>query len=190
MSEVAPQPSKQEKMPSVEANSEALQKHLDALKQKAEADGEAHADDEALEAIKKTVEATAASKEDYNTSESSADNAPSATFVSNELKTMGGRRTLNNVRRHLNAPSRAFSKVIHQSAVEKVSEVAAPTVARPSGILGGGIFALLGSLILLYATKHYGYTYNYFVFVILFVGGFVAGMLVELIVRALFRKKA
>lgn len=188
MSEQLNNTPKQEKMPSIE-NKEALKQHLDALKQKAEADNEAHTDEEMLESIKHDVESKAVSKEDFKHSEAGngAENTPAATYVSRELKQMGFRRTLTNARMHMRAPSRTFSKAIHQPVVEKISEIAAPTIARPSGILGGGIFSLVGSSILLYVTKHYGYHYNYFVFFLLFVGGFIVGMIVELLIRAVMR---
>ncbi len=187
MSEHLQHAPKHESLPAND-NNEALSKHLDSLREKAEADSEAHNDNEVLESIKQSVDKTAVSKEDYNTSESAADNAPAATYVSRELKEMGFRRNLNNARRQMSTPARAISKAIHQPVVEKISEVAGPTVARPSGILGGGLFAFAGSAVLLYLTKHYGYRYNYLVFILLFVGGFVAGMFVELIVRALFKR--
>ncbi len=189
MSEVVHHSPKNESLPHHEASNEALKQHLEALKRQAEADSEAHTDEEMLKSIKSEVEQSAVSKDAYNKTESSADNAPAATYISKELKAMGGRRVLTTARLHLKAPARAFSKVIHQPVVEKVSEVAGPTVARPSGILGGGIAALLGSSFLLYVTKHYGYRYNYFVFIMLFVGGFAVGMLVELLIRALFARK-
>lgn len=183
-------PRSNEKLGSVEGDVEASRKHLEALKQRAEADAESADDDEILESIKATVETKAISKEDYKKGESAGENTPAATYISSELKQMGFRRSLNNARRHMSVPAKTLSKVIHQPVVEKISEAAAPTVARPSGILGGGIAALLGSGILLYVTKHYGYRYNYLVFIVLFIGGFVGGMAVELAVRALIRRKA
>ena len=190
MSEQLSYAPKHEKMPSIENNG-AAQEHLKALKERAEEDSEAHADEDILKSIKDDVENKAVSKEDFKNSESSgsSENTPAATYVSRELKQMGFRRSLTNARLHMRAPSRAFSKAIHQPVVEKISDLAAPTIARPSGILGGGIFALLGSGILLYITKHYGYRYNYLVFIVLFIGGFIAGMIVELIIRAALRHK-
>jgi hypothetical protein len=192
MSEIQHHAPKHEKLPSHEGNSEALKEHLDALKRKAEADSETQADDEALEALKQDIDKQALSKEDYRHSEAghSAEITPAHTYVSRELKQMGFRRTLTNARLHMGKPAQLFSKAIHQPVVEKISEAAAPTVARPSGILGGGIAALLGSVILLYVSKHNGYQYNYFVFFVLFVGGFVAGMAVELLIRAFIRRKS
>lgn len=191
MSEVQHEP-KHESLPKHEANAEVAKQHLEALKRKAESDSEAHSDDEALEAIKLDIEKSALSKEDHKHKESGhgAENTPAATYVSRELKEMGFRRTLTGARLRMKAPARAFSKMIHQPVVERVSELAAPTVARPSGILGGGIAAFLGSGTLLYISRHYGYNYNYLVFILLFVAGFVAGMTIELVVRAILRRKA
>lgn len=92
------------------------------------------------------------------------------------------------IRSKLSKPDKTFSKVIHNKTVESVSEVSSKTIARPSGLLGGGICALLGSAYLLYMTKHYGFEYNYFVFFLLFVGGFFVGMFGELLLRYVFRK--
>jgi hypothetical protein len=192
MSEVQHHAPKHEQLPSLEDTSEAAKEHLNALRQRAEAESEAHADEEVLEAIKKDIEQAAVSKEDYKHSEAGngGENTPTQTYVSRELKQMGFRRTLTNARLHMNAPQRLMSKAIHQPAVEKISEAAAPTIARPSGLIGGGLAALLGNSILLYITKHYGYRYNYFVFIALFIGGFAAGMLIELLVRMLARRRA
>ncbi len=188
MSEVHGHAPKHEKLAPVEGTTEAAREHLNALKRRAEADTETH-DEEVLESIKADVDTKAISKEDYSKGEAAGENTPAATYISSELKQMGFRRSLNNARRQMSAPAKTLSKVIHQPVVEKMSEAAAPTVARPSGVLGGGIAALLGSSILLYVSKHSGFRYNYLVFILLFVGGFVGGMAVELVVRALIRNK-
>ena len=60
---------------------------------------------------------------------------------------------LTTTRRHLPTVSKQFSKLIHQKNIEALSDVGAQTVARPSGLLGGGIGALIGSVQLLYYAK-------------------------------------
>jgi len=103
--------------------------------------------------------------------------------VNNELKGMAYQRTLNRIRKDLSAPERSFSKVIHNKAVENFSEVAGKTVARPSGLLFGGIFAFIGSSLFLWASKHYGYEYNFLLFALFFVAGFALGLLLEILFR-------
>ena len=105
------------------------------------------------------------------------------------LKKDSYKNLLAQTRTHLSGPSRQFSKVIHQKNIEALSNVGAQTVARPSGLLGGGIGALLGSLTLLYYSKHYGFTYNYAFFFVTFAAGFAAGLLIEVLLRVVRRRK-
>jgi hypothetical protein len=110
---------------------------------------------------------------------------PVSSLITPELKAATKQRQLSQVQRRLSPRSRTLSKVIHQPAVRIVSEAAAATISRPSGLLGGGLVAFIGSLGYLYLTKHVGMTYNYFVFTLLFVGGFALGLVLELIVWSL-----
>jgi hypothetical protein len=110
-------------------------------------------------------------------------------YVNRELKQQSWNRSMNRVRKHLTAPNKALSKVIHQPVVNAISSVGEKTVARPSGVLAGGIFALIGSSFFLYMSKHYGFQYNYLLFFMFFVGGFFIGLILELIGRAFFSKK-
>jgi len=121
-----------------------------------------------------------------------AEERPSTTplgYVSSELKKAGVRRQLGSIRRSLRAPERALSKVIHQPAVRAVSEPAAKTVSRPSGILGGGLAAFLGTGGYLYLAKSSGMGYSYSVFLGLFFGGFILGLVLELLIRAAARSR-
>lgn len=111
-------------------------------------------------------------------------------LVRRELKDETLKRTLKQVRTKLSAPSRAFSRVVHQPAVDAVSQAASKTVARPSGFLGGSILAFVGSSAFLWVARHYGFSYNYLIFVLFFAGGFVIGMFLELLWFAVRRKKA
>jgi hypothetical protein len=112
------------------------------------------------------------------------------TYINRELKSITLRRELQQIRRKLPAPQRALSKLIHQPAVRVVSEGVGKTVSRPSGLLGGGLVAFIGSSGYLYLAKHMGYTYNYFVFLVLFAGGFALGLILELTVYSLTRRKS
>lgn len=104
------------------------------------------------------------------------------TQINRELKQITLRRELQNIRRKLPAPQRLLSKVIHQPAVRVVSETAGKTLSRPSGLLGGGLVAFLGTSGYLYLARHIGFAYNYLVFLLLLVGGFILGLALELLV--------
>lgn len=162
----------------------------EAKNEKAKAIAESKAEHAKLkhEAPRQAVEAAAAQdssrvKEAFKSSE----NTPAVAshgFVDRQLKSITLRRELQAIRRKLPAPQRALSRVIHQPVVRAVSEGAAKTVSRPSGLLGGGLLAFLGSTGYYYLTSHYGFTYNYFVMLALFAGGFVLGVVLELLVFA------
>lgn len=119
--------------------------------------------------------------------EQSESNLPDSgqAYVNKELKTMAYLRLLNRARKQLNPLQRPLSKFMHQRLVESVSETASKTVGRPSGILGGGVIALAGTSAYYYVTKHYGYDYNFFVFLLLLGAGFVAGWTTELLFKLL-----
>lgn len=108
-------------------------------------------------------------------------------YVSKELKSQTWNRGITRIRKQLPATSRAFSKVIHQPVVDTVSRASEKTIARPSGLLMGAVFAFLGSSAFLWIARHYGFTYNFFMFVIFFALGFAVGLMLEAVLMA-FRK--
>jgi len=114
--------------------------------------------------------------------------AAPAGLINKELKSLKYNRTLQSVRKDLKPSERVLSKVIHNPAVDAVSQAAEKTVARPSGLLFGGIFAFVGSSAFLWISKHYGYEYNFLLFLLFFLGGFGVGLVLELLMRVLRRR--
>lgn len=111
-------------------------------------------------------------------------------LIGKDLKTMKYKRTLKSVQKDLKPAERVLSKVMHNEKVDAASEIAGKTIARPSGFLTGAIFAFVGSSAFLWISKHYGYQYNFLLFVMFFVAGFAIGLLGEGGVRLLHRRKA
>lgn len=105
-----------------------------------------------------------------------------------ELQAMARERILRNVRRKLPAPERALSKIMHTKPVEAVSAIGEKTIARPYGILGGGLSAFIGTALTFYMAKHYGFRYNLLLFFTFFVAGYLITTIGELIIKALRRK--
>ncbi len=99
--------------------------------------------------------------------------------ISRELRQASLLHELTEIRRQLPAPQRVLSRFIHQPAVRAASQAAGQTVSRPSGLLGGGLVAFIGTSGYLYLAKHTGYRYNYLVFLVLLAGGFVLGVFLE-----------
>lgn len=100
-------------------------------------------------------------------------------LINKHLKDMAFSRAMTRARKKLSMPSRAFSKVIHAPIVDRPSELIGKTIARPSGMLWGAVFAFIGTSALLWITRHYGYEYNYLVAILLFVGGAIIGTAIE-----------
>lgn len=111
------------------------------------------------------------------------------TFLNKSMKKIAYKKELRKIRHNLKKSEKTFSKFIHNQAIETVSEIGAKTVARPSGILGGGLVALVGSSCYLWMSKNYGFSYNFFVFIILLIAGFFLGLLVEIIVKPLIKRR-
>lgn len=188
MSERIATPEKHESLPSGEH--ELLTAHVKPEKHhvKHNPHEKAH---HAREVIQHETKTQANPLENLKASEEASAPAPRLN-VNRELRQITLRRELQHIRRKLPAPQRALSKVVHQPVVRATSEFAGKTVSRPSGLLGGGIVALIGTTTYLYLAKHIGFEYNYGVFILLFVGGFALGLLLELAVYLVMssRRKA
>lgn len=158
-------------------------KHLHEKAEKAE-----HAPQDNIESIKKSIESAAVSGKEYTKTEKETPQ-PTSYGINKELKATAYRKVIKKTQSQLSTPERAFSRAIHNPTVDRFSEVASKTVARPSGLLFGGIGAFIGTLFVFYISKRAGFTYNYLLFVLLFLGCYVAGVVLEGLYK-LFRKAA
>lgn len=118
-----------------------------------------------------------------------ADHAPVAP-PSSFLRQQSAKQGLKSVQRKESASAQALSKVIHQPAVQATSEVAAKTITRPSGLLGGGIAAFVGGSVYLYLAYHIGFVYRPTVFLALTLAGFFVGLALELLVRLVVQSRS
>jgi hypothetical protein len=114
--------------------------------------------------------------------------AQSSFAAHKDIKTQAYNQVLRKARSHLKPAERKFSKVIHQPVVETVSELSGKTLARPSAILGGGITAFIGSGTILYMSKHYGFEYNFFIYILFLLVGFGVGIVLEFLVSGVRSK--
>ena len=148
---------------------------------------EAEAKRDTLEAIQERIEKATQGHEKLKADK--AELAPGETIphANTKLKSHAYQQTLRRTQKKLPKHERAFSKVVHQPAVEALSEAAGATVARPSGLLAGGIFSVISSLGVLYICRHYGYEYNFTIGLASFAGGFALGVIIEGILK-LFKR--
>ncbi len=174
----------------VEKRLEATTKHSAA-----ELAAEASANQEVQTATAENARAVAENVEQTNpldtlqaSETAAADHAPVAP-PSSFLKQQSAKQGLKSVQRQESASARALSKVIHQPVVQTTSEVAAKTVTRPSGLLGGGIAAFVGGSVYLYLAYHIGFVYRPTVFIALTLAGFIVGLVLELLARLVVRPR-
>ena len=98
-------------------------------------------------------------------------------------------QTMASIQRNLPTTSRAFSKVIHNPAVEKTSEALGKTVMRPSVTLGATSTGLLVGAFTYWLAKHYGYAISGSTILLSLIVGGLVGVLVEGVAK-LFRRKS
>jgi hypothetical protein len=165
-----------------------VQKNLESLQEKAE-QAEQDPLQKHVESLARAAETQAISGKELNVGDKQGESSSQTFGIQKQLKKDAYKRTISKVQSQLPLPERVISRVIHQPVVDSVSNVAGKTVARPSGFFFGSLFALLGSSAFLYMSKHYGFTYNYAVLFILFVGGFALGLVLELLYRLVVRRK-
>lgn len=175
-------------------NNHEAKKHHEKIKssieEKARSAKHEHGDN--IENIRSKIEHEAVAKHEQRRSNKERDRTEDEhpVLVNRELKNISYQRTLKRTQAKLSAPSRAFSKIVHQPVIDSASELAGKTIARPSGVLAGGITAFIGSSIFLWAARHYGYEYNFFLLALLFAGGFLLGLTIELVIRLTSSKKS
>ncbi|MCA9349366.1 hypothetical protein KC878_04490, partial [Candidatus Saccharibacteria bacterium] len=106
-------------------------------------------------------------------SHSAESSEPTPTWSNSALRSHTYRNILRSTQRKLNKLDRGMSKIIHRPLVERTSETAAKTIARPTAILTGGVSAFVGSIIVLYYAKRSGFSVGLSLFIILFAGGYL-----------------
>lgn len=106
--------------------------------------------------------------------------------VTKKQKTVEYKKTMSAVQSQMNAPSRAFSKVIHNPVIEKTSEVVGSTIARPNAILAGSTTAFIAVAIVYIIAKQYGYVLSGFESIGAFIIGWLIGISFDYI-RVLIR---
>lgn len=164
-----------EKLPS----HERAERHHNRHERELTAAEKEHGAEGHIEQLSKHVEQHAISGKERNVGESESTHNNHPVIVNAQLKDMAFSRAMTRTRKQLSPVSRTLSKVIHNKTVDRVSEAAGKTIARPMSMMWGAIFAFVGSSALLWITRHYGYEYNYLAAILLFVGGAILGITIE-----------
>lgn len=148
------------------------------LEKNAEKSGEQNPDD-ARHEIEKIVAERNAKEEQEKRETDSAEKLEQKPITKHDIDAKY-KDTMKNMQSQLTAPSRAFSKVIHNPVVEKTSEVIGNTVARPNLVIAGAIGAIASAVVYIVANK-YGYELSGFETIGLFILGWAIGAIIEYI---------
>lgn len=134
-----------------------------------------------LESIKKSIETTAVSGKEYSVGEKESTDEGVTHANTKQIKKSAYRKVIKQAQSQMKGVDKSFSKFIHKPTVEKVSDVSARTVARPTSLLFGSVFAFIASLIFYIFAKRSGFEYNYLLFLMVFIGGYFVGLIFELL---------
>lgn len=154
---------------------------------KNEASKAEHEHSNKIEQIRDLVNEQAAETTAHPSREITAQDEPAGAntyWHSREYRELAFKQLMNRVRKHMSKPEQAASKFMHKPAIEKASEIGEKTVARTSGVLFGSIFSFIASLGTYYFSRRNGYDMTYSIFIVSFLGGFFAGLLIELFYKA------
>ena len=100
------------------------------------------------------------------------------------------KKTLESIQKDMTPAEKTFSKVIHNPVVEKTSEVAGATVARPAALLAGSISSLVLTSIVYLIARQYGYALSGGEWIATFILGWAIGLIIDWVRIALLGKKA
>ena len=110
-------------------------------------------------------------------------------IISKKDKKASFDKTMKEIQSEMSPQSRAFSKFIHNPAVEKTSEVLGNTVARPNAILSGSIFAVVLTSLIYIVAQYYKYPLSGTESIAAFLCGWIFGILFDYL-RAMISGKS
>lgn len=143
------------------------------------------------ELLKSAQEKAKTSKEiGANNSDDSKKTNSSIRMIGNDLSNNSFKQIIKKTQKKLPFDQKLLSKFVHKPAVDTISEISSKTVARPVGLAMGGAFSLFASLLVLWASYFFGYEYNFLIGIMAFVGGFMAGTILEALLKIVFRRKS
>jgi hypothetical protein len=109
-------------------------------------------------------------------------------YITKKLKNDAYKSTIELTQSKLNKRDLVFSKFIHSRLIENISSALENTVANPLALLIGGAVSLVCGSILLAQSRYYGYELQLSVFGLLFLVGFIFGLVIDIIWQKTKRK--
>lgn len=100
------------------------------------------------------------------------------------------KKTMKSIQKQMTPAERTFSKMIHNPVIEKTSEVAGSTVARPAALLTGSLSALILTSLVYVIAKYYGYSLSGAEWIASFIIGWAIGLIIDWLRVTVLGKKA
>lgn len=174
----------------VESQKAAAERSVEIAKNRAEKGVESspEAQAEALEQARVEANKEALMNKERGGAEKKTGGEPSAAptgKATQKQKDAEYKKTLKSIQSEMTPQARTFSKVIHNPAVEKTSEVVGKTIARPTSILSGSLTAFILVTCVYLIANIYGYALSGSETIIAFILGWAIGLIVDYM-RALF----
>ncbi|MBI3889343.1 hypothetical protein HY312_02090 [Candidatus Saccharibacteria bacterium] len=110
-------------------------------------------------------------------------------FISRSQREQSFAKQMDGITPHLSSNEKKLSNFIHKKGVEKASDTASSTIARPNALLAGSIAAFLLVTIVYLLAKHYGYRLSGFETIGAFALGWILGMVYDYIRLLIGNKK-
>jgi hypothetical protein len=158
-----------------EAAGEQLKKVHEQLEKKTES-GESKS--ETLDSARRDTEALF-SRETGKETRSGGEPTAASVHATKRQRKDSYNATMKQIRSEMRAPSRTFSRVIHNPTIEKVSEVVGNTAARPNAVLAGSVAATFLTLVVFLIAKQYGYRLSGFETIGTFFVGWLLGIIYD-----------
>ena len=182
------------KIENINVLSEDAGKHAERLLSKLEhekgSEDKEKAGENARHEVKAVFEAQNGNRGNLSQSKHSTPSAKPMKRAPKEMKEKEYKKTLKTIQKDMNPAERTVSKIIHNPVVEKTSEVASATVARPAAILAGSLSALIVTSAIYIIAKTYGYVLSGSEWIFAFFVGWAIGLIIDWIRVALLGKRA
>ncbi len=170
------------KLPNVEKHEakEKLNNIREKLNERAEKLSPSEQKKDQLDARKEVEKLAISGKE---VASSNSEKKSSHKTVHRSHKKLTYKATMRRVEANLPVYQRKFSRVINNDKIDKVSNIASKTIARPSGILGAGVVAFTALVIVSFYASKYGWEVSNSTFIVFLAIGWISGSLVEAVYK-------
>jgi len=143
---------------------------------------------ENIDTVRKKIENVALPGENLKFKET--ENPTHHHYLTAKIKQEYYEQTIQDIRPYLSNSQKSLSKIVHNHVVENISELGAKTIARPVCLFTAATVTLLSSVLIILIARKVGFGLPNSIFILLFMIGYVLGLVVEIIIKLFGRNHA